>query len=51
MELNDGLLFLQTELSPLNVRPKVISPSQSAALATPLKSYTIKEELQIKTVK
>jgi len=39
MELNDGLFFLQTELASLNIRSEIIGPSQSTALATPLKPY------------
>ena len=37
VKLNDGLLFLQTELSSFNVWSEVISPPQSAAFPTSLK--------------
>jgi hypothetical protein len=38
VKLDDGLLFLQVELAPLDVRPEVVCPSQSATLAAPLQS-------------
>lgn len=38
MKLDDGLFFLQAELAPLDVRPQVVGPSQSAALAAPLQT-------------
>ena len=38
VELEDGLLFLRCELSSLDIRPQVVGPSQSAALATPVES-------------
>ena len=41
MKLNDGLLFLQAELAPLDVRPQVVCPSQSAALPAPLQACRI----------
>jgi hypothetical protein len=38
MQLDDGLFFLQAELAPLDVWPKVVGPSQSATLAAPLQT-------------
>ena len=34
MEINDGIFLLLAKLTTLNVRSKVIGPSQSAAFAT-----------------
>lgn len=39
MKLNHGLFFLQSKLASFNIRPEIISPSQSAALPTSLQSY------------
>jgi len=36
VELDDGLLLLQAELAPLDVRPEVVRPPEAAALAAPL---------------
>ena len=36
VELDDGLLLLQAELAPLDVRPEVVRPPEPAALAAPL---------------
>jgi hypothetical protein len=36
VELDDGLLLLQAELAPLDVRPEVVGPPEPAALAAPL---------------
>jgi hypothetical protein len=33
VELDDGLLLLQRELAPLDVRPQVVGPPEPAALA------------------
>ena len=40
VELDDGLLLLQAELAPLDVRPEVVRPPESAALAAPLQPCT-----------
>lgn len=44
MELDDGVLLLMAKLSTLNVRSKVIGPSQSAAFATSFESYVMNEK-------
>ena len=36
VELDDGLLLLERELAPLDVRPQVVGPPEPAALAAPL---------------
>jgi hypothetical protein len=35
VELDDGLLLLERELAPLDVRPQVVGPPEPAALAAP----------------
>lgn len=38
MKVNDDTLFLVCEFSSLDIRPKIIRPSQSATLATPIQA-------------
>ena len=45
MKLDDGLLFLQAEHAPLDVRPQVVCPPQSAALPTPLQACRMLVEI------
>ena len=39
VELNNCLLFLETEISSFNLRREVINPSQTATLPTSLEPY------------
>ena len=47
MKLDDGLLFLQAELAPLDVRPQVVCPPQSAALPAPLQAWRMLVEFSL----
>jgi hypothetical protein len=43
VELDDGLLLLERELAPLDVRPEVVGPPEPAALAAPPQPCTSSE--------
>ena len=50
MQLNDCLLFLQTELSSLDIWPEIVSPPESTALPTslePCKMSTMEQKKEI----
>lgn len=47
MKLDDGLLFLQAELAPLDVRPQVVCPPQSTALPAPLQACMMLVEFSL----
>lgn len=40
VEGNDGLFFLRSEVASLDVRPEIVNPSQTAALAAPVEPCT-----------
>jgi hypothetical protein len=41
VELDDGLLLLQAELAPLDVRPEVVGPPEPAALTASLQAWNM----------
>ena len=51
VELDDGLLLLQRELAPLDVRPQVVGPPEPAALAAAHQPWIHEQEQQQKRVK